>query len=85
MTACKKKLSFFSSVLTKRIYFNICFVQVEDVIQELGLKECANTRVGDEALRGISGGEKRRLSIGIQLLTDPSMFVCAIFSVYFCF
>ncbi|ANB10993.1 hypothetical protein AWJ20_3787 [Sugiyamaella lignohabitans] len=46
---------------------------VEEIILELGLKECANTLVGDTAHKGLSGGEKRRLSIGIQLLANPSV------------
>ncbi|KAK9479616.1 P-loop containing nucleoside triphosphate hydrolase protein [Lipomyces japonicus] len=46
---------------------------VEQVILELGLKECADTFVGDNDHRGLSGGEKRRLSIGIQLLSNPSI------------
>ena len=45
---------------------------VEEVILELGLKECANTRVGNSQRRGLSGGEKRRTSIGVQLLANPS-------------
>lgn len=47
------------------------FPQVEDVIAELRLRQCANTRVGNEYLRGISGGERRRVSIGVQLLWNP--------------
>ncbi|KAH8174936.1 ABC transporter domain-containing protein [Sarocladium implicatum] len=46
---------------------------VEEVILELGLKECANTRVGNSQHRGCSGGEKRRVSIGVQLLSNPSV------------
>ncbi|KND02196.1 uncharacterized protein SPPG_02683 [Spizellomyces punctatus DAOM BR117] len=46
---------------------------VEDVILELGLKECADTIVGDEWRKGISGGEKRRVSVGVQLLLNPSI------------
>ncbi|KAI8893173.1 P-loop containing nucleoside triphosphate hydrolase protein [Globomyces pollinis-pini] len=46
---------------------------VESTILELGLKECANARIGDSWNKGISGGEKRRVSVGCQLLTNPSL------------
>ena len=46
---------------------------VEEVILQLGLKECANTRIGDNGHKGCSGGEKRRVSIGVQLLGNPSV------------
>ncbi|OAA72620.1 ABC efflux transporter [Akanthomyces lecanii RCEF 1005] len=46
---------------------------VEEVIRELGLKECAETRIGNSQHRGCSGGEKRRVSIGVQLLANPSV------------
>ena len=45
---------------------------VEEVILELGLKECVNTRIGNDMHKGCSGGEKRRTSLGIQLLSNPS-------------
>ncbi|PHH86057.1 hypothetical protein CDD83_10818 [Cordyceps sp. RAO-2017] len=46
---------------------------VDEVIRELGLKECADTRIGSSRHRGCSGGEKRRVSIGVQLLANPSV------------
>lgn len=46
---------------------------VEDIILELGLKECANTRIGNNVHRGCSGGEKRRTSLGVQMLANPSV------------
>jgi ABC-type multidrug transport system ATPase subunit len=46
---------------------------VEDIILELGLKECANTRIGDNVHKGCSGGEKRRTSLGVQMLANPSV------------
>jgi len=46
---------------------------VEDVILELGLKEAADTRIGNHEHKGCSGGEKRRTSIGVQLLSNPSL------------
>lgn len=50
-------------------------MMVEDVIQELGLSECATTRIGDDAHKGCSGGEKRRTSIGVQLLADQPVLI----------
>lgn len=53
---------------------------VSSVILDLGLKECSNTRVGDNSQvyghRGISGGEKRRVSIAVQIISDPQV-LCA--------
>ncbi|KAI3318986.1 P-loop containing nucleoside triphosphate hydrolase protein [Xylariaceae sp. AK1471] len=46
---------------------------VEEVILELGLKDCADTRIGNSQHGGCSGGEKRRTSIGVQLLANPSV------------
>jgi ABC-type multidrug transport system ATPase subunit len=46
---------------------------IEEVILELSLKEAANTRIGNNAHKGCSGGEKRRTSIGVQLLSNPSL------------
>jgi ABC-type lipoprotein export system ATPase subunit len=51
-------------------------VVVEQVILELGLKDCADTRIGSTAHKGCSGGEKRRASIGVQMLANPSVLFC---------
>ncbi|KAK5278410.1 hypothetical protein LTR40_009187, partial [Exophiala xenobiotica] len=48
---------------------------VETVINELGLTKCADTRIGDNVHKGCSGGEKRRTSIGVQLLADQAVLI----------
>lgn len=39
--------------------------RAEEVIDMLRLEDCANSRIGNEAVRGVSGGERKRTSIGI--------------------
>ncbi|KAI3844553.1 hypothetical protein MKX03_020370 [Papaver bracteatum] len=45
--------------------------RVQTVIDELGLRDAAKTIIGDEGHRGISGGERRRFSIGLNIIHDP--------------
>jgi len=46
---------------------------VDDIIMQLGLNGCRDTRIGDRDSRGISGGERKRVSIGIELVTNPQV------------
>ncbi|KAJ6839413.1 ABC transporter G family member 11-like [Iris pallida] len=46
---------------------------VEGTIVEMGLQDCADTVIGNWHLRGISGGEKRRVSIGLEILMRPRL------------
>ena len=48
---------------------------VKETIFELGLEDCQNTLIGGGRRKGISGGEKRRVSIGCALVTLPSILV----------
>ena len=45
--------------------------RVQSVIDELGLQTCCDTIIGDANIRGISGGQAKRVNIGIELVTDP--------------
>jgi ABC-type multidrug transport system ATPase subunit len=48
--------------------------KVLDVIEELGLTHTMKTKIGIPGLtKGISGGERKRVSIGVELLTSPSV------------
>ena len=46
---------------------------VDNMILSLGLKKCENTYIGNNLIRGVSGGEKKRTSVGVELLINPSM------------
>ncbi|KAG7377676.1 hypothetical protein PHYBOEH_000744 [Phytophthora boehmeriae] len=49
--------------------------KVQAAIDEMGLRVCEHALVGDMFHKGISGGQKRRLSIAIELLSDPSILL----------
>jgi ABC-type multidrug transport system ATPase subunit len=49
--------------------------RAEEILRATGLKNCADNLVGSEIVKGISGGEKRRLSLAIALLSDPAVLI----------
>ncbi|KAK4416673.1 ABC transporter G family member 5 [Sesamum alatum] len=49
--------------------------RVKSLMQELGLSHVAGARVGDDRVRGISGGERRRVSIGVEVIHDPKVLI----------
>ncbi|KAJ9708354.1 hypothetical protein PVL29_000412 [Vitis rotundifolia] len=46
---------------------------VNNLLYKLGLVSCADSNVGDAKVRGISGGEKKRLSLACELIASPSV------------
>jgi ABC-type multidrug transport system ATPase subunit/aryl carrier-like protein len=44
----------------------------DDVLASLGLSRKANSIVGDVTRRGVSGGEKKRVNIGLELMARPT-------------
>ncbi|ETO26592.1 abc transporter family protein, partial [Reticulomyxa filosa] len=47
--------------------------RVDHILQYLGLSHCANVKIGTVFQKGISGGEKRRVAIGAELVTQPAL------------
>jgi ABC-type multidrug transport system ATPase subunit len=45
------------------------------MIKRLHLEGCADTRVGSALKKGISGGERKRTSIGYELMSNPSLLL----------
>ncbi|KAG6637188.1 hypothetical protein I3843_11G158100 [Carya illinoinensis] len=50
-------------------------VRVKKLMKELGLDHVAGSRIGGGSNRGISGGERRRVSIGVDLVHDPAVIL----------
>ena len=48
---------------------------VEDTINMMGLSACADSIIGGWLRRGISGGERKRTSIGYEMITKPSLLL----------
>lgn len=46
---------------------------VDDILMQLGLIKCKDTLIGNQLMRGVSGGERKRTSIGCELVTRPSI------------
>ncbi|EDV34941.1 uncharacterized protein Dana_GF22478 [Drosophila ananassae] len=51
--------------------------RVDQVIQELSLSKCQNTIIGVPGrVKGLSGGERKRLAFASEALTDPPLLIC---------
>ncbi|XP_022081633.1 protein white-like isoform X2 [Acanthaster planci] len=50
--------------------------RVEDILEQLSLVKCADSRIGNPKTSGISAGERKRLSFASELLTNPPLLFC---------
>jgi ABC-type multidrug transport system ATPase subunit len=48
---------------------------VSSLLAQLGLEHVASTLVGDAKTRGVSGGQKKRLAVAVELVTRPSVLL----------
>jgi ABC-type multidrug transport system ATPase subunit len=47
--------------------------RVEKLLEELGLLVCADVCIGNEVIKGVSGGQRKRTSVGIEIITEPTV------------
>lgn len=74
MLTVQENLTFSANVrLPRNVTYEEKLVIVRRVIGQLELEKCANTRVGTENIRGVSGGERRRTNIGMELVLSPTV------------
>ena len=48
---------------------------VSELLKEFELQKCENTYVGGSIIKGISGGEKKRLCIALEMVSNPSLII----------
>lgn len=67
---------------TLTIHLHLCTAELDDatklsvvaaVIDVLELGDVAHSMIGDEETRGISGGQRKRVNIGIELVAYPTV------------
>jgi len=54
----------------------VAALRTELFLHILGLTNCSDTVVGDALLRGVSGGERKRVTVGEMLVGGQSLFLC---------
>ena len=65
----------YSALLRRRGGRNEAAIRVKELMKELGLDHVAGSRIGGKSNHGISGGERRRVSIGVDLVHDPAVLL----------
>ncbi|KAJ3132214.1 ATP-binding cassette sub- G member 1, partial [Physocladia obscura] len=47
--------------------------RVKNIINELNLQKCKDTIIGDTHIKGISGGERKRCAMAMEMVTNPQV------------
>ncbi|KAF6149883.1 hypothetical protein GIB67_008604 [Kingdonia uniflora] len=71
----KETLMFSAKFKFRGMYSEEKNLRVETLMQELDLLHVANSFIGDEETRGVSGGERKRVSIGVAVIHDPPILL----------
>ena len=71
---CYEHLMFHARLrMAKGACFEERRARVLRLVEDFGLRRVADSRIGDELQRGLSGGERRRLSIAAELVASPAL------------
>lgn len=74
MLSVRENIEFSANLrLSSKISKNVKDAKIQSLIEDLGLTKCANTRVGTQLMRGISGGERKRTAIAMELISSPQI------------
>ena len=74
-TLSPKELLMFAAKMKTNMNEEVIEMVVERILRRLGLQGCKNTNVGGFMRKGLSGGERKRTSIGYEMITEPSLLM----------
>ncbi len=64
-------------LFTAKLKLNVSEIEkekrVDKMMKELNLGHCRDTQIGNNLIRGVSGGERKRTSIAVELISDPQI------------
>ncbi len=46
---------------------------VDKLLNDLGIVECADLFIGNALIKGISGGQRKRTSVGVEVVSNPNV------------
>ncbi|CAL4155083.1 unnamed protein product [Meganyctiphanes norvegica] len=74
----KEQLNFHAQLrIGKGVKQSVRKQRIEEIMTELGLNKCADTLIGVPGrIKGISGGEKKRLAFACEMITNPLLLLC---------
>ncbi|XP_067673746.1 uncharacterized protein [Haliotis asinina] len=61
--------------LPEKMPHQVKMSRIQDILDALDLNDCKDIIMGSALKRGLSGGEKKRASIGCELLMDPDVML----------
>lgn len=70
-----RELLTFAARIRTNLHEGVISDTVQRILERLGLTTCADTMVGGFMRKGLSGGERKRTSLGYELITDPSLLL----------
>lgn len=65
---CKESISYAAELYLPHLTSDQRALEVDTMIEKMGLDSCKNTIAGNQFIHGLSGGQKRRLSVAIALM-----------------
>eukprot|EP00602_Paraphysomonas_sp_CaronLab_P009194 CAMPEP_0185032880 /NCGR_PEP_ID=MMETSP1103-20130426/21378_1 /TAXON_ID=36769 /ORGANISM="Paraphysomonas bandaiensis, Strain Caron Lab Isolate" /LENGTH=637 /DNA_ID=CAMNT_0027568947 /DNA_START=61 /DNA_END=1974 /DNA_ORIENTATION=- len=71
----REALQFSAALRLPKQSFSDINDRVAQTLSALGIAECADTVIGNALIKGISGGQRKRTSVGIELITNPSLLL----------